>query len=348
MTKHFEPRPLTRDALRKMGIDSGAARAVVKGKPMSGAVPAPAVEFPAVFDYQSYFDDALAEKALFRQQPGQAIVESTRPSEPIQQAGYGIALHPSSQTPVAVQFETGAQQGRSPTYHLKPGQVVRPQGLGPDGGAGYFTGFTWGLPFGWLGGGSATLILLRSPDAEVHWTTEHSEIVFHRIRLEILTPAELEAAGGVYTGPLNWPTRFPWPFAQFGTNALTQRGQPVLAVTPTATEMSLRLATVTLGAPPDDGVFRIYFIGSDPWAQSGPNAQGKGSISLADVRAVDQIWGTWAQQAAAPAPFNSAFQTLTLQGDAVRYAANAGAVQLASLDPQLQGEFVDIVRYGYL
>lgn len=357
-TVHLKPRAMSQGELAALGARSPefatkqaqkAAQKQVQGQPMSGAVKAPGYEVSAVFSLQSYFDDTLMERALFRQAPNQSIVASTLPDEPIQVAGYGLALHPSSETPVAVQFETGAQQGRSQTYHLKPGQLIRPQGEKP-GQPGFFTGFTWGLPFGWLGGGSATLVVLRSPDAHVEWATDHNEVVFHRIRLPIWDPADPEfpVAGGAYNGPINWPTRFPWPFAQFGANSLTQRGQPSLAVVPTTTEMSLRLATVTVAAAPADGTMRMYFVGADIWASSGPNAASKATISLADVRAVDEIWGTWAQQAGAPAPFNSAFPTQSLTGAPAKYAANAGAVLLSSLDPQLQDAFVDITRFGRL
>lgn len=355
--------PMTKARLAAMGVRSPAqaskqAAKQVQGRSMSGAVKAPAFEVPGLFALQSYFDDTLSERALFRQNPNEPIVSSTMPTEPVQIGGHGLGLHPSSQCPVAVQFETGAQQGRSAVYHLKPGQVIWPQGetfkITEDGNPevvpGFFSGFTYGLPFGWLGGGAATLVVLRSPEARVEWASDHSEVCYHRIRLKIWDPADLEfpAAAGLYTGPKNWPTRFPWPFALYGTSSLTQAGQPVLSVFPTRTELSLRLATVTLGAAPADGVFRMNFVGADTWASGAPNAQNQAAISLADVRAVDQVWGTWAQQAGAPAPFNSAFQTLTLTGGAAHYAANAGALLLSSLDPQLQDQYVDIVRFGQL
>lgn len=341
---------LTNAELSDLGIDARrpsrrvlAVDAAVQGKPLSGAVKAPAYEVSDVFSFQSYFDDAFAERALFRQAPNEQIVASTL-SEAIQTAGYGLALTPSSETPVAVTFDTGAQQGKSPVYRLKPGQVIRPQGKA-DGLPGFFTGFRWGLPFGWLGGGQATLVVLRSPDAAVHWSTDHNEIVYHRIRLQIVDPAAIPAAAGLYTGPLNWPQRFPWPAAMFGVSSLTQRGQPAFGVMPTRTALSLRLATLV---NPSD--MRMYFVGSDPWAQTGPisAAQQVGTISLADVRATDITWGSWAQQAGAPAPFSSAFPTLILTGEAERYAANAGAVVLASAVVALQGAYVDFVRWGRL
>jgi hypothetical protein len=114
---------------------------------------------------------------------------------------------------------------------------------------------------------------------------------------------------------------------------------------PTRTALSLRLATV---AAPSD--MRMYFVGSDPWAQTGPIsvAQQVGTISLADVRAIDITWGTWGQQAGAVAPFSSSFPSLLLTGEAERYAANAGAAVLGSNVAALQGQYVDIVRWGRL
>ncbi len=311
---------------------------MVKGQPISGSVEAPGFEVSDVFDFQSYFDNTLLHAALLRQNPNEPIVKSTL-SEPIQISGYGLALHPSSEAPVAVQFMTGAQQGASQTYHIKPGQVVRPQGK--EFKDGQFSGFVWGLPFGWLGGGSATLIVLRAPDARVEWASDHAEVVYHRVRLKILAPAAVSAAGGVYTGALNWPQRFPWPAAVFGTNGLTQRGQPALAVHPTRTALSLRLATVSNAVTAQS--MRCNFVGADVWAQSST-----GSISLADVRAADIIWGDWAQQAGAVSPFDTAYQTLVLTGELERYAANAGALVLTSTVAALQDQYVDAVRWGRL
>lgn len=318
----------------------------VRGKGNSGDVDAPAFEVSGTFVFQSYFDDALAEKALLRQSPNQPIVASTLngglgTKNPVQVNGYGLGLHPSSETPVAVQFSTGAQQGSSPTYRLRPGQVIWPHGR-PGGltKPGYFSGFNWGLPFGWLGGGSATLVVLRTADAVVTWPTDHIEIVYHRIRLNINTSAEINAliSGGKYNGPINWPQRFPWPAAVFGANSLPQGGQPALAIQPTRTALSLR--TSSLLAASD---MRMYFVGSDPWAQLST-----GVIDLTDVRATDIEWGTWSQQAGVMPPFNSAFQTQILTGEAERYAANAGAVVLGAVDAALNDLKVDFVRYGRL
>lgn len=352
-------RPLTREMMSALGVGTKMRGShgilknamhptrggAVRGRGNSGDVNAPAFEVSGVFPFQSYFSDTLLEKALLRQAPNQLIVESTLngglgSKNPVQVNGYGLGLHPSSEAPVAVQFSTGAQQGSSTAYHLRPGQVIWPHGR-PGGIAkpGYFSGFSWGLPFGWLGGGSVTLVVLRTADAVVTWPTDHNEIVYHRMRQKILTPVEANAlaGAGVYTGPLNWPQRFPWPGAVFGTSSLQQGGQPSLAVHPTRTALSLRLATV---ANPS---MRVYFVGSDPWAQLS-----NGLIDLTDVRATDITWNTWAQLVGAAAPFNSAFQTQILTGEMERYAANAGAVVFSSTDATIQDAFVDIVRYGRL
>lgn len=343
-------RPLSQAELQSMGIFSAVkadpalmrqeARRVVKSKTLAGEVAAPAFELNDTFWYQSYFDDALQEKALFRQNPNEQIVKSTL-HEDSTVSGYGAALHPSSESPVAVQFLTGGQQGASQTYHLKPGQLVRPQGAGFENGQ--FSGIRWGLPFGWLGGGAVSLVLLRSHDARVEWASDHVELAYHRIRLLIQDPAMVSVNAGAYNGPLNWPHRFPWPAAVFGTSSLTQRGQPALVVQPTRTAFSLRVAALV--NPAD---VRLNWVGADVWAQGAPDSQGNTTTSLADVRATDITWGSWAQQAGAVAPFNSAFPTLLLTGEAERYAANAGALVPTSTDANLQNQYMDIVRYGRL
>lgn len=310
----------------------------VNGRGASTDIDAPAFEVSNVFQYQSYFDSTLLQNALLRQAPNQPIVTSTM-SDPIQVPGYGLALHPSSETPVAVQFLTGAQQGASPTYRLSPGETIWPHGRpGGRGVPGSFSGFVWGLPFGWLGGGAATLVVLRTADARVQWPTAYSEIIYHRMRLPILVPSAIPITAGLYSGAVNWPKRFPWPSATFGATQLSQGGQPALAVQPTRTSLSLNLATLNAASS-----MRMYFAGSDDYGQTSTN-----TTNLADIRAIDLIWSLWAQQAGAVAPFNTAFQTMMLSGEAERYAANAGAVVLASSATALQNQTVDVVRYGRL
>jgi hypothetical protein len=260
-----------------------------------------------------------------------------------------VGLLPSSETPIAIQFSTGGQQGRSAVFRLKPGEVLwpfgRPNGIGHNG---QFSGFQWGLPFGWLGGGSATLIVLRTADAKVTWASDHAEVIYHRIRLKILTAAEINALtdplSSSYIGPLNWPQRFPWPAAISGVTGqqLNQGGQPALAVQPTRTAMKLNLTAL---ANPSN--MRMYFVGADNWAQDQT-----GATDLTVAVFTDIIWGSWTPNAAVQVPFSVAAETQVLTGEAALYPANAGAVVLGMVsdvaDAGLTDATVDFTRYGKL
>lgn len=339
LSTRLRRRSLSQFEAAALGVKVGAKSTLrgIAGTAPTGEINAPAYEVSNTFLIQSYFDNTLLERALLAQPPNQPIVPSTKPQQPIMTAGYGLALTPSSQCPVAVQFFTGGMQGRSMTYRLKPGEVIYPFGK-PGQENGQFSGFTWGLPFGWLGGGSATLIVLRTADAGVTWPTDHNEVIYHRIRLQIVQDTTLPVSGGAYSGPLNWPQRFPWTQAVQGANSLNQRGRPGIAVFPTRTALSLRMATVA------GSTMRMYFIGTNDF-----DVGSTGVASMTGVRAVDIAWGMWAQQGGAPAPFNSAFQTMMLTGEAERFAADAGAVALAApAGSELVEDYVDIVRYGRL
>src|SRR5260221_7507391 len=137
---------------------------------------APVQQISRLFLYQSYFDSTLLQNAILEQTRNSPIVESTVQENQI--PGYAIGLHPSSQTPVAIQFKLGAQPSSSQAIVLKPGQVVRPHGLPRGMNSGAFSGFRWGLPFGWLGGGVATLLVFSTPDADVSWPGT-PEVIFH-------------------------------------------------------------------------------------------------------------------------------------------------------------------------
>lgn len=300
----------------------------VRGLALSGDIDAPAVELTAKFAYQSYLDSTLGVQALLRQPPNEQIVPSTR--ESVELAGYAVGLHPSSETPVAIQFKGGQQQGGSATYRLKPGQILRP--FGAPGVPGKFSGFEWGLPFGWLGGGNALLVVFRTSDADADWL-DRSEIVYHRIRLPIQAAASVSA-----TVPRNWPTRFPWPWALQGANSLPQRGQPVLSVTPTRTLLRLRMATVSAAAS-----MRVLFVGTDHFAET------DGVVSLTDCAALDMIWGSWSPVAIANLPAVPQYQTMFFSGEFERLGANDGGVIFVDTSGGvLAGQYVDVIRYGVL
>lgn len=299
----------------------------LRGVALSGNVDAPAVEVAAKFQFQSYFDDTLGAQAILRQAPNEQIVRSTKRTEEL--AGYAVGLHPSSQTPVAISFRGGQQQGSSATLRLKPGEVIRPFGS-PDA-PGKFSGFDWGLPFGWLGGGNALLVVFRTDDASVDWV-DRSEVIFHRTRVQVLAPAAVPVAP-----EFNWPTRFPWPKASFGTQALSQSGTPVLAVNPTRIAMTLRLANLVASE-----TMRVYLIGSDEWAELDD-----GTIDLTETVAYDVVWGTWASVASAN--FATQYQTQFLPAELFKFGANEGGVIFVDANAgALVSAYVDVVRYGVL
>lgn len=301
----------------------------VKGRVLSGEVNAPAMEVATSFTYQSYFDTTLLEKAILAQSPSDPIVPSTL--NPVDLAGYAVGLLPSSEAPIAIQFKTGQQQGASPVYRMKPGQVIRPFGR-PGVEGSQFSGFSFGLPFGWLGGGTVSLILFRTSDAWVDWPGSLNEYVFHRTRMKIVDAAAL--AG---TPAYNWPIRFPWAQAQFGASALSQRGSPGLVVTPTQTIVRLRVATITAAV-----TMRSLFVGTNDYAQGST-----GTIDLTDVAAYDVIWGTWAQLGGGAGP-GVQYPTQVLGGEWARLSAENGGLMLCSSDAALIDQYVDIVRYGRL
>jgi len=295
-------------------------------RPLIPEPASPVQQISRVFAYQSYFDNTLLETALLVQKPGEPIVTSTKKEEQI--PGYAIALHPSSQTPIALEFKVGAQGSSSQAITLKPGQLVRPHGLLPGVKQGGFSGFAWGLPFGWLGGGLATILVFQTPDAYVHWT-EETEVIFHRARFQILAPA------GV-TDPFrkNWPLRFPWSQALQGATSYNQRGQPVIGVTPTRTLWSLRLETLA-----DPAEMRVYWQGSNDFGIGST-----GAIIAAEASYIAKIWGTRTGLLAGFAEY----EVEEVAGPLARIAADDGGVQMVSDDADIQDLFVDVVRYGKL
>lgn len=184
------------------------------------------------FAWQSFFSSTLIEQALLTQNVAEPIVPSTLKTE--NTAGFGIALYPSSECPLAVQLLLGGGRSGSSTIVIKPGDAYVSQQR--------FDGIRYGLPFGWLGGGAVQLRILQERD-DVLFLPASPEIVFHRIRLPVWAPGDNPAASGRGTSA-NWPRRFPWPNA-IDQNANPQKGQPALGVTPTKTIFRLRKSTVT-------------------------------------------------------------------------------------------------------
>lgn len=302
----------------------------VKGIPATGKSDSPVIQLTAQFKYQSYFDNTLLSRAILKQAQGQQIVESTALTASV--SGYAVGLHPSSQAPVAILFNKGAQAGDSGVIVLKPGMIVRPNGEQRDRD-GRFSGFKWGLPHGWLGGGNVTLIVYRTNDAKVKWV-DHAEVIFHRQRAQIVAPAAVPAQASLRP---NWPIAFPWGGAKQGSNALPQGGTPILSVKPTRIAMSLR-ADLAAAA-----TMRMYFIGTTEFSQ---NSAGNEDLAAAPV-AYDVVWGSWTS--AASAQYATQYQFQFLPVEAFRLSSILGSVVFVDLSGgSLAGKYVDIIRYGEL
>lgn len=288
----------------------------------------PAQQISRLLTYQSYYDNTLLEKAIIQQNPNDPIVASTIKSEQI--PGYAIGLHPSSETPVAIVFEIGGQPSTGAALTLVPGQIVRPFGLPHETSNGSFSGFSWGLPFGWLGGGLATLVVFQSPDADVSWGGT-KEIIFHRTRMQIKDLAALPA-----NASKNWPIRFPWQQAVSGSSSFQQQGQPNLIVEPTRVVMRLRLASLAAAAS-----MRIIFQSDQDF-----DVDSTGANITTPCPAVDKTWGTWASVGAGN--LGTQHQMLSMDDRIFRLGADNGGVCLASSAATLIDQYVDVARYGKL
>jgi len=317
------------DAARGASPEVSGAREPIPLVPESFA---PAVQISRLFPFWSYHSTTLGVDAIRPQPPNDPIVSVTEKEDQI--SGYAVGLHPSSETPIAIEFRTGGQQGSSAVHILKPGEILRPHGLPRGQAAGSFSGIRWGLPFGWLGGGLVTLVVFRTPDSDVLWHG-NKEVVFHRLTLPVIQPAAVPASLGY-----NWPTRFPWPLAiNDAVNA--QGGSAVLHVEPTRLVMALRPPSdVPLVAPIS---MRILYQATDEF---GFNAY---DVATAQVQFVDEVWGSWSEAGMAGAAIAARpmMEMPSLDG---RIGANAGGITLVDLSgtAALSGAYVDIVRYGRL
>lgn len=294
---------------------------------------APVQQISRLFAYQSYFDNTLLENAILLQNRNEPIVSSTVKEEQI--PGYAIGLHPSSQTPVALQFKIGGQPTSSQAIILKPGQIVRPHGLPRGMSSGAFSGFRWGLPFGWLGGGVATLLVFQTPDADVAWPG-NPEVIFHRQRMKILDPAVVTA-----DAPYNWPVRFPWTQAFQGANAISQQGQPAIAVEPTRVLMRLRMDTLGAAA-----VMRVLIQASNDF-----DLDSAGDPVLTPVGFIDVTWGTIAG-VGVTGNLNTQYPIVEIGEVIGRLGADDGGLRLIDATSgaglPLADQYVDVVRYGRL
>ena len=293
----------------------------------------PGVAVTALFKPQSYFDDVLLERAILIQSKNEPIVGSTRRREEI--GGYSFGLHPSSQTPVAIQPRVGGQSSSPQAIILMPGQIYRPHGRTDGKASGNFSAFDWGIPFGWLGGGVATLYVFPSSDADVAWPG-NAEIIFQRQRMQIVAPAALAALANARH---NWPIRFPWTQAQRGPVPVSQQGAAIISIAePTRVEMSLRLGV--LAAPAE---MRMIIQASNDF-----DLDANGDPILTGPRFDTYTWGSYAANGGG-GNLGLNFPVVQYDGPLVRLGADDGGVTLVDLSGgALTGAFVDLVRYGRL
>jgi hypothetical protein len=278
------------------------------------------------FPFQSYFDSTLLQAALLEQQPS---IVSPRDE---QIAGVAAFLHPSSQTPVSIDF---IQAGGGPII-LKPGQLIRP---------GRFGSFSWGLPFGWLGGGLAQLLIAQNMETDLGGSSQ-AEIIFHRLRIKVIA----SNAAAVVVTP-NWPIRFPWPNALRGTSNTPQGGPAVIGMV-TPTKILARLFNVPTLA--NTARVRLIFVNSDDFDRDATYAIPVAAIG--NFPSIDIDWAPWAQSGITLAngvgTVENQLQELDIPTPLVRLGGDACCVLAVDVTPgggnPLVNQFIDVVRYGLL
>lgn len=291
------------------------------------------IVIPKRYNYQSYFDitksaDVVAggERAILSQQIGEPIIPSTRVEEAT--AGYGVINYPSSEAPLAVQFLLAGNGSSAQTFIVKPGEMYISKQR--------FDSIRYGLPFGWLGGGSVQLRILQSEE-DLPIVQGIPEIVFHRIRVPIRAVGDNPA-----TVSPNWPQRFPWINA-FDFLGNSQKGQPLLSVSPTKTVLRLRKAALAAGAR-----MRLLVLKSDDLDL------GSDGATLDAI----QTSGSWVDiqwPAIAASGFKiggvatAEFPVTTIDSNTTRVSGDNAVMVLIDMDGTIgSGTPVDIERFGTL
>jgi hypothetical protein len=271
-------------------------------------------QIPAAFPFQSYFDSTLEHLALLEQPTNQSIVASTKKTA--QGSGYVVGVSGSSDVPVAFNF-----YGSDSTVICRPGQLIKPGGR--------FDGFDYGLPFGWLGGGRAVILVGRDETTEIDLGSARPDMVFHRTRLAI------EASGAnLPTLKRNWPLSFPWTQALRGSGPVDQRGTPIFRVHPTRALLRLRSAIVA------DTVVGLVFRGSREFDEASD-----GTYTLGDTTAV------FCEVTFAPTtdPSLAHYPMASIPEDFLHLTCDEGGLTALGLGVAgLTGVEIDVVRFGRL
>lgn len=290
------------------------------------------------FAWQSFFNSTQLGQALAVQPTNSDIVPSTL--QTVACGGFGLGLHPDSQTPVAVKFKANAGIPDSQTMVLSPGQIVYPHGCAP------FSGFSCGLPFGWLGGGYAQLVIMKTPEA-AEWWAPGAEVVIQRLRMII------QADGAAPTFRYGLPIGFPWKNAlryntATPTSPIDQSGQAIISAIPTRTEMKLRLTTLAA-----DALVLMIVSNSQNFDVSNTGAL-SGEEEVVPVL-FPAIVGAFAYYPTAgfTRPITGAQLAAAGQGSLSPGVSLCGddatfAIMNESGNAALTGAYVDIVRYGII
>lgn len=281
---------------------------------------------PKRFPFQSYFHDTYAEKALLEQPPGQQIVPSTLDTAEI--PGDTIGLHPDSECPVAVRFrfDTRERKVSSGVLILTPGMIVTPR-------EGSFTAIQWGLPFGWLGGGVATLQIFQGKQG--YSPGRKKEVIFHQQRLQILAD---DANLANIPFKRNLPIGFPWKHAlraiATNTGGIDQGNEQAISVNPT--RMLLRLR----GNITSPGVMRMLFR-----SLLGPDTDATGEAWTTNVYSHMDV--TWPANlgASQPYPLIEVTNPAAKQGGPEACLALVENLEGGAASV-LEDLYVDVVRYG--
>ncbi len=295
------------------------------------------------FPWQSFFDNTQLQQALSVQPQNAAIVPSTLNSLSI--GGFGVGLHPDSECPMAVRFKANAGVPDSQTMVLVPGQIVYPHACAP------FSGLDCGLPFGWLGGGTAQLVIMKTPEA-AEWWAPGAEVVIQRLRMII------QADGAAPTFRYGLPTGFPWKNAlRYNTASPTtpfpQGGSAIIHAIPTRTELKLRLTVLAA-----DALVNVIISNSSPFDEDNadpPTLSGEeevvpvlfpkivGAFAYYPTAGFSFPVPGGALSPSAPLGYGNHSPGVLLAGDDATFA-----VMNESGNAALTGAYVDIVRYGLI
>lgn len=331
-----------------------------------GPSSAPPVQKTFNYPLQSFFDARFSDAANYPTTAAAALLSQPTPKgivpngrQIFDEPGWGVALTPDSDCPQAVTFQGVKQASKSDPIILRPGQVFFP--FGKKGEHQAFQSLEVGLPTGWLGGGWASLLVLKSPKAWVAFNASPKEVLFHRVQMRI-RESSLDAP---VPAPTNWPTTFPWQRGRRGRyNPGTttpsgrfedQNGTTTVAIRQvTRTLMVLRARNPAGGAPlglngggaPPDNYMRLLWWSSDHFDAGVDGlavpAPGVGSPQFF----LDQFW-----------PLNQGTVAGMPAHDPVLSIDPAFASQRASLygvtleaptGSPLIDQLVDVCRYGIL